>query len=102
ALGLEADGGALAVVRMVAAHMADAIRRVLSLAGAAPRLLDLCAFGGMGAVHATTQAAALGMRRVLVPRAAPGFSALGLVSADHVVDPTRRHLTDCRETDAPP
>jgi N-methylhydantoinase A len=62
---------------------------VLSLAGADPRDLDLVAFGGMGAVHATTQAAALGMRRVLVPKAAPGFSALGLLTADHVADDTR-------------
>jgi N-methylhydantoinase A len=53
----------------------------------------------MGAVHATTQAAALGMQRVLVPRAAPGFSALGLVSADHVVDASRSQLSDWREAD---
>jgi N-methylhydantoinase A len=98
-LGLDSEEAALAVVRIVDAHMTDAIRRVLSLAGADPRLLDLCAFGGMGAVHATTQAAALGMRRVLVPRSAPGFSALGLVSADHVVDATRSQLSDWREVD---
>ena len=98
-LGLDAEEAALAVVRIVDAHMTDAIRRVLSLAGADPRRLDLCAFGGMGAVHATTQAAALGMQRVLVPRAAPGFSALGLVSADHVVDATRSQLSDWREAD---
>jgi len=39
------------------------------------------------------------MSRVLVPRAAPGFSALGLVSADHVVDATRGLLADWREID---
>lgn len=98
-LGLDAEEAALATVRIVDAHMADAIRRVLSLAGADPRRLDLCAFGGMGALHATTQAATLGMQRVLVPRAAPGFSALGLVSADHVVDATRGLLADWREID---
>ena len=98
-LGIGVEEAALAVVRTVDAHMTDAIRRVLSLAGADPRRLDLCAFGGMGAVHATTQAAALGMQRVLVPRAAPGFSALGLVSADHVVDASRSQLSDWREAD---
>jgi N-methylhydantoinase A len=98
-LGLDAEEAALATVRIVDAHMTDAVRRVLSLAGADPRTLDLCAFGGMGALHATTQAAALGMGRVLVPRAAPGFSALGLVSADHVVDATRGLLADWREID---
>ena len=55
--------------------------------------LDLVAFGGMGPVHATTQAAALGMRRVLIPRAAPGFSALGLLTADHVIDASRAYLS---------
>jgi N-methylhydantoinase A len=53
----------------------------------------------MGAVHATTQAAALGMRRVLVPRAAPGFSALGLLTADHVVDNARTLLSDWHQVD---
>ena len=48
-------------------------RRVLSLAGADARDLDLVAFGGMGAVHATRQCAILGMQRVLVPGAAPAF-----------------------------
>jgi N-methylhydantoinase A len=98
-LGLSAEDAAIAVVRIVDAHMTDAVRRVLALAGADPRRLDLCAFGGMGAVHATTQAAALGMARVLVPRAAPGLSAVGLVSADHVVDHMRTQLSPWPELD---
>lgn len=98
-LGGDAEEAAVAVTRIVDAHMTDAVRRVLALAGADPRRLDLVAFGGMGAVHATTQAAALGMRSVLVPRAAPGFSALGLVSADHVVDAARTYLVDWRQAD---
>jgi len=53
----------------------------------------------MGALHATAQAAALGVQRVLVPRAAPGFSALGLVSADHLVDLIRGLIADWREID---
>jgi N-methylhydantoinase A/oxoprolinase/acetone carboxylase beta subunit len=80
--------------------MTDAIRRVLSLAGADPRRLDLVAFGGMGGVHATTQAAALGMRRVLVPSAAPGLSALGLLTADHIIDDSRGHIVPRQEADA--
>ena len=91
--------GAAAVCQIVDAHMTDAIRRVLSLAGDDPRRLDLVAFGGMGAVHATAQAATLGMQRVLVPEAAPGFSALGLLTADHVVDNTRTIIADWREVD---
>jgi N-methylhydantoinase A len=94
--GEEAAAGVSAIVD---AHMTDAIRRVLSLAGADPRDLDLVAFGGMGAVHATSQAAALGMRRVLVPRAAPAFSALGLLTADHIVDVSQGYITPWREAD---
>ena len=80
---------AAAAVRLVDANMTDAVRRVLSLAGADPRKLSLVAFGGMGGVHATSQARALGMRQVLIPRAAAGFSALGLLTANHVIDDSR-------------
>ena len=76
-LGLDAEETAVAAVDIIDAHMSDAVRRVLSLAGADPRELDLVAFGGMGAVHAARHAALLGMRRVLIPAAAPAFSALG-------------------------
>ncbi len=98
-LGLDAEATAVATVAIIDAHMCDAIRRVLSLAGADPRELDLVAFGGMGAVHAARHAALLGMRRVLIPRAAPAFSALGLLTANHVVDDARTLLGDWREID---
>ena len=42
------------------------------------------------------------MRRVLVPLAAPGFSALGLLTADHVVDNSRGYITPWREADPAP
>ena len=95
-VGMDAEAAAVAAVEIVDAHMADAVRRVLSASGLDPRELDLVAFGGMGAVHAARQAAMLGMRRVLVPKAAPAFSALGLLTADHVIDDTRTLLGDWR------
>ena len=98
-LGMNAEDTAAATLTLVDAHMTDAIRRVLSLAGADPRRLDLVAFGGMGAVHATTQAAALGMRRVLIPNGAPGLSALGLLTADHVIDDSRGYIVPWAEAD---
>ena len=98
-VGMDAEEAAVAAVAIVDVHMADAVRRVLSMAGRDPRELDLVAFGGMGAVHATRQAAILGMRRVLIPRAAPAFSALGLLTADHVIDDTRPLLGDWRQVD---
>jgi N-methylhydantoinase A len=98
-LGMDAEEVAVAAVRLVDAHMTEAVRRELSLAGADPRVLDLVAFGGMGAVHATTQAAALGMSRVLVPRAAAGLSAVGLLTADHVIDDSRGYVVPWQQAD---
>ena len=98
-VGLDAEETAAAAVTLVDAHMTDAIRRVLSLAGVDPRKLDLVAFGGMGGVHATTQARALGMKRVLIPRAAAGLSALGLLTANHVIDASRGYISPTAEVD---
>lgn len=97
--GLSVEETAAATVRLVDAHMTDAIRRALSLAGADPRKLDLVAFGGMGGVHATTQARALGMKRVLIPRAAAGLSALGLLTANHVIDDSRGYIVPWAQAD---
>jgi N-methylhydantoinase A len=53
----------------------------------------------MGGVHANEQARELGMSRVVVPAAAAGFSALGLLSADHVVDDSRGYISPIAEVD---
>ena len=98
-IGLDAVEAATAVVEIIDAYMTDAVRRLLALAGADPRGLSLVAFGGMGPVHATTQARALGMRQCLVPLTASGFSALGLVMADHVVDESRTYLAPSNRAD---
>ena len=98
-VGLDVEGAAVAIVEIIDAHMCDGIRRALSLAGADPRQLDLVAFGGMGAVHATAHARELGMRRVLIPQAAPAMSALGLLTANHLLDDARALLSDWRSID---
>ena len=98
-LGIDAQAVAIGATRLVDAHMSDATRKVLSLAGADPRDIDLVAFGGMGGLHATAQARLLGVRRVLLPRAASGFSALGLLTADHVIDDTVSLLAPWTEID---
>ena len=98
-LGLSAVETASAVVDVIDAYMADAVRRVLALAGGDARAMSLVAFGGMGPVHATTQAAALGMQQCLVPLAASGLSALGLLMADQVVDESRALLSPSADVD---
>jgi N-methylhydantoinase A len=43
-------------------------------------------------VHAPRQAEELGIRRLLVPKTSPAFSALGLLIADYVVDRQRSYI----------
>lgn len=100
-LGLDVVEAAWGIERIVNANMANATRRVLSTYGADPRDLALIAYGGNGAVHAWAIARELGVTRVLVPKAAPAFSALGLLVADYVVDILRSYVVPLSEVDLP-
>jgi len=91
-LGIDPVGAAWGVERIVNANMANATRRVLASHGADPRTLQMIAYGGNGPVHAWAVARELGIDRVLVPRAAPAFSALGVLVADYVVDLVRAYV----------
>src|SRR5207245_5938446 len=75
-LGVDVIDAAWGIERIVNANMANAVRKVLSTHGADPRDLSMIAYGGNGPVHAWAQAPELGIRRILVPKAAPAFSAL--------------------------
>ncbi|HEX9683790.1 MAG TPA: hydantoinase/oxoprolinase family protein [Acidimicrobiales bacterium] len=91
-LGVSIEEAAWGIERIVNANMANATRRVLSSYGADPRELAFIAYGGNGPVHAWAIAAELGIGRVLVPKAAPAFSALGLLVSDYVFDRVRSHI----------
>ncbi len=88
---------AYGIYRLVNANMANAIRRVAAERGTDPRSLTLVAYGGNGPVHATAQAAELGIGEVLVPKTAPTFSALGLQLSDHIVDEVRAYIAPSNE-----
>jgi N-methylhydantoinase A len=98
-LGLDVDDAAWAIQRIVNAHMAQAVRRVLSQHGADPRTLSLVAYGGGGPVHAWAQARELGIGRVLVPKTSPAFSALGLLVSDYVIDLMRAYVVKLSDID---
>jgi N-methylhydantoinase A len=98
-LGLDVVDAAWGVERIVNANMANALRRVLASYGADPRELALIAYGGNGPVHACALATELGMRRILVPKAAPAFSALGCLVADYVVDLVRSYVVPISQID---
>jgi N-methylhydantoinase A len=91
-LGIDVVEGAWGIERIVNANMANAMRRVLASYGADPRDLAMIAYGGNGPLHACALATELGAARVLVPKAAPAFSALGLLVADYVVDVLRSYV----------
>ncbi|MET0491186.1 MAG: hydantoinase/oxoprolinase family protein [Acidimicrobiales bacterium] len=96
---LDVIDAAWGIERIVNTNMANATRRVLAGYGADPRDLALIAYGGNGAVHAAPIATELGVDRILVPRAAPAFSALGLLVADYVVDIVRSYVTPLSRVD---
>ena len=98
-LDLDVADAAWGIERIVNANMANATRKVLAGYGADPRSLAMIAFGGNGAVHAWAIAAELGMRRVLVPKTAPAFSALGVLVADYVVDLVRSYVVALSQVD---
>jgi N-methylhydantoinase A len=98
-LGLDPVEAAWGVERIVNANMANATRKVLSGYGADPRALAMIAFGGNGAVHAWAIARELGIGRVLIPRTAPGFSALGLLVADYRVDLIKTYVVPLAQVD---
>lgn len=98
-LGIELTDAAWGIERIVNANMANATRKVLAGHGADPRDLALIAFGGNGAVHAAAIARELGVDRIVVPKAAPAFSALGVLVADYVVDLVRSYVTPLSQVD---
>jgi N-methylhydantoinase A len=98
-LQLDVVEAAWGIERIVNANMANATRRVLAGHGADHRRLSLIAYGGNGAVHAWAIAAELGMQKILVPKAAPAFSALGVLVADYVVDLVRAYVVPLSQVD---
>jgi len=98
-LDIDVTEAAWGIERIVNANMANATRKVLAGHGADPRDLALIAFGGNGAVHAAAIARELGVSRIIVPKAAPAFSALGVLVADYVVDLVRSYVTPLSQVD---
>lgn len=81
------------IIRVVNATMEKAIRVVSIEQGYDPREFSLLSFGGAGALHACELAAALSMRRVIVPPSPGALSAYGILMSDVVKDFSRTSLT---------
>ena len=81
-LGLSVEEAARGIREVANASMARAIRSVTIERGRDPRDFTLVAFGGSGPAHACDVAAALDIRRVLVPVAPGVFTAVGMLASD--------------------
>jgi len=81
-LGLEVMEAAGGIYDVVTAKMADLIRKVSIESGNDPRDFCLFAYGGASGAHCAEFAARLGIGKVVVPFAAPVFSALGIALTD--------------------
>ncbi|GII93903.1 hydantoinase/oxoprolinase family protein [Sinosporangium siamense] len=103
------DAVAEGVLRIAAAHMAQAVRGVTVERGVDPRRAALVAFGGAGPLFGCLLADELGLSAVVVPPNAGNFSAAGLIQADLVrstartllrplSDPTLKEALDLAET----
>jgi N-methylhydantoinase A len=81
-LGMELDEAAFSIFRIVNNNLSNGIRYVSVAEGHDPRDFALMSFGGAGSVTIGIQARDLGIERVLVPRTASVFCALGELLSD--------------------
>jgi N-methylhydantoinase A len=81
-LGVDTTETARGIVRIANNNMVNALKLVSLNRGYDPRDFTLVAFGGGGGMHAVALAAELGIRKVVVPRAADVFSAWGMLMSD--------------------
>ena len=82
ASGLDVEELAAGVLAVADAAMERAIRTASARRGEDPADFTLCCFGGAGGLHAVGLARALGMRAVLMPRAAGALCAVGMLLAE--------------------
>ncbi|HLW91292.1 MAG TPA: hydantoinase/oxoprolinase family protein [Roseiarcus sp.] len=81
-LGVSPIEAARGIVRIANNNMINALKLVSLNRGHDPRDFTLVAFGGGGAMHAGALGAELGVKRIVIPRGAPVFSAWGMMMSD--------------------
>ena len=81
-LGLSLAEAADGILRIATTSMSWAVKTVTTERGFDAAQFTLFAYGGAGPLHATSVAAELGIKRVIVPRNSGLFSAIGMLYAD--------------------
>jgi len=70
------------IVRIANANMVNALKLVSVNRGHDPRDFTLVVFGGGGPMHGVALGQELGVKKVVIPRGAPVFSAWGMMMSD--------------------
>lgn len=91
-MGYSAEQAAFDCWRLVNANMIQAVRRTTAGKGIDPKDTVMLAYGGNGPAFAAVHAQALGVKKVLVPKASPTFSALGTLVAKPGIDEERSFI----------
>ncbi len=88
-LGLDLYQAAAGIYQIVTSSMADLIRKITVEAGYDSRKFTLCCYGGATGLHCGEFAKDLGIQKIIIPYAAPVFSAYGVAIADTVFTATQ-------------
>lgn len=96
-LELSVMEAAQAIISVVTANMARAIRVISVQKGYDPSDYTLVSFGGAGPLHSARLAAELGMNRTIIPQRPGALSALGMLMTDLRADFTRSAVMPVRE-----
>lgn len=91
-MNYSAEDAAFDCWRVVNANMIQAVRRTTAGKGVDSKDLVMLAYGGNGPAFAAVHADALGIEKVLVPKASPTFSALGTLVAKPSIDEERSFI----------
>lgn len=81
-LHMNAEDGAMSMIRVADSNMLNALKLVSVRRGYDPRDFTMVAFGGGGPMHCAYLAKELHVKRVIVPVAASVFSAWGMLMTD--------------------
>lgn len=81
-LGMSISEAAMGIVDIVDSHMAGLVRKITVGGGHDPKDFILLAYGGAGPGHVGSFAPSVGVKRVVIPRQASVFSALGIAASD--------------------
>jgi len=98
-MGYSVEEAAFDCWRVVNANMTQAVRRTTAGKGIDPKDMVMLAYGGNGPVFAAIQAQELGIKKVLVPKASPTFSALGTLVANPSIDEERSYIAPVQQFD---